>query len=368
MIVVQAPGRVNLIGEHTDYNGGFVLPMAIDRKIVIATGKRTDRCVSLYAENFSERVEFSLPEIKREKRYTWANYVKAVMNVLSARGYELHGVNMVIAGDIPLGSGLSSSAALEVATALALQAINNFVVPPLEMIKICQQAENEFVGARCGIMDQFISRLAKKDTAIFLDCLNEEYEYVPLSTDEFRVVLCNTGVHRRLAQSEYNRRCKECEEAVVIMRQRLPDIHFLRDVPSTEYQGLRASLPPVLQKRVDHVICENKRTLEAADSLRKREMAVFGKLMYQSHESLRDNYEVSCPELDYLVGISRRIKGVVGARMTGGGFGGCTVNLVRESTIEEFQRVVKEKYFARTGIHAEIYVCKAEAGASLVGE
>ncbi len=360
---VRAPGRVNLIGEHTDYNDGFVLPLAIDREIITAFQPRSDRLVSLYSYNFSSSCRFSLDEIKYEEKENWANYVKGVMHLLQERGMRLSGMNMVLEGNISLGAGLSSSAAVEVATVFSLYLLNGFEWKPIEMIKLCQRAENEFVGVNCGIMDQFISFLGERNKALFLDCRSLDYELIPLPEEGLRIVICNTMVKRGLADSEYNKRRKECEEGVSYLKRHLPRIKALRDVGEDDFERYKGSLPEVIKKRCQHVIEENGRVLQAVAALKETDLRRFGQLMNESHRSMRDKYEISCPELDLMVGIAWETEGVLGARMTGGGFGGCTVNLVEKDKVAGFKEKVSQGYREKTGISPEIYVCRAGEGA-----
>ena len=361
--LVRAPGRVNLIGEHTDYNGGFVLPAALRYEIVMAGERREDRQVSIHAENMKELASFSLDKIEYDRNHLWANYPKGVVFMLIERGIELGGANIFVRGDIPIGAGLSSSAALEVATALLFKELCGFSLNPLDMAKLCQRAENEFVGVRCGLMDQFICCLGKKGSALFIDCLTEKYEFVPLA-EKINMVMCNTGVSRELSGSEYNRRRKECEEAVAIFGKVMPEIENLRQVSLSDFEKLKSRLSPTVRKRCEHVLSENGRVLEAVDALKKGEFSRFGKLMGESHASLRDKYEVSCPELDLMVEIAGSITGCIGSRMTGGGFGGCTVSLVEEAVVPQFKAKIREEYLRRTGIEPEVYVSEPSDGAS----
>lgn len=362
--LVRAPGRVNLIGEHTDYNDGFVLPIAIDQEIITAFQPRLDNSVCLYSYNFSSSHQFSLNEIKYETEEGWANYVKGVIHVFQERGIKLSGMNTILEGDIPIGAGLSSSAAIEVATAIGLQLLSGFTMEPAEMVKLCQEAENEFVGVNCGIMDQFVSLLGKKDKALFLDCRSLDYELVPLpSPEDLRIVICNTGVRRELTSSEYNKRRRECQEGVSHLKKRLPGIKALRDVTLEDFEKHGDCLPEMIKRRCEHIVKENDRVIQSVALLKKGNLRRFGSLMNESHQSLKDNYEVSCRELDLMVDIALDINGVLGARMTGAGFGGCTVNLVEVGKVERFQETVKEKYGKETGTAPEIYILRAEEGA-----
>lgn len=359
---IIAPGRVNIIGEHTDYNDGFVLPAAVDKVITILAGKRSDSIVHIYSETFQEKVSFDLNSIEHDKEHPWSNYERGVADVLQKKGYQLRGMNMVLTGNVPLGSGLSSSAAVEVATAATFREMCNLNIPDRELALICQKAENEFVGMQCGIMDQFASCLSKKDHALFLDCRSLEFEYVPLLMNDLVIVLCNTMVPRQLVTSEYNKRRSECEEGVRLFRQWMPDIKTLRDVNPEMLTDYHEKLPPVIAKRCTHVVLENERVINSVNALKKVDISTVGSLMNQSHKSLRDNYEVSCKELDIMVEIAGKVQGVVGSRMMGGGFGGCTINLVRSSAIRTFQEAVFDQYETKTGYKPQFYICQATEG------
>lgn len=364
VFVVRAPGRVNLIGEHTDYNKGFVLPIAINQEIISAFLPRQDRLISLYSSNFSSFCRFSLDKIAYDEKEPWANYVKGVTHLLQEKGVRLSGMSMVLEGNIPIGAGLSSSAAIEIVTALSLQVANGFTMKPLEMVKLCQKAENEFVGVNCGIMDQFASLLSEESKALFLDCRSLEYKLISLPhMEEVEIVICNTQVERGLFHSEYNERRKECMEGVSLLREFLPEIDALRDVGIVSFEKYKHNLPENVRKRCRHVIQENERVTQSVVALEEGNLGKFGALMNDSHQSLRDDYEVSCNELDTMVEIARKIDGVLGARMTGAGFGGCTVNLVEKKSINQFQRIVMEEYKKETGIQPETYACQAKNGA-----
>ncbi|MEK6281923.1 MAG: galactokinase [Acidobacteriota bacterium] len=358
----RAPGRVNLIGEHTDYNDGFVMPAAIDLATTVSVRFHDNRRVSVFSESFDEVFEFDLDEPKPVPRNHWSDYVRGVAVVLEQAGHHLRGATLGIRSHVPLGAGLSSSAAIEVATANALLAISGASVPPVELAKLCQRAENEFVGMRCGIMDQFISCNAQARNALMLDCRSLEYKLLPLPSD-VRLVICNTTVKHELASSEYNDRRVECEAGVYHFFQSRPNVRALRDVTTAELERARHDLSDLIYRRCRHVISENARVLAAAKALECNDLKTFGQLMYESHRSLRDDYEVSCKELDVMVNLAAQVEGVYGARMTGGGFGGCTINLVQAQNVEEFKRFVTQGYEQATGMAAEIYVCNAAQGA-----
>jgi galactokinase len=360
----SAPGRVNLIGEHTDYNDGFVLPMAIDKEIIMLGQLREDKEVRVYSLDYNSEAVFSLVDIEFDREKMWSNYLKGVMVEYQKQDYYLKGVNILFTGNIPKGSGLSSSAALEVATAYLLAILNELQIKPVEMALLCQRAENGFVGVNCGIMDQYISRLGKKGHALMIDCRTNEYELVPFRNQDYRVVICNSGVERGLVDSEYNQRRKECEEAVNYFARKLEHrVEALRDVSIEELQRFGRELPDTIFRRARHVITENYRVLTASTALRNGDIETLGKLMIESHESLRDDYQVSCKELDLLVELSLEQEGTLGARMTGAGFGGCTVSLVHQEHIDGFVRNVGNTYRRLTGIEPEIYVSMPADGA-----
>jgi galactokinase len=360
-LVVSAPGRVNLIGEHTDYNDGFVLPMAIDRKICIGGSTRDDKVVCLYSLNFQEMARFPLTSLKKEGK--WTDYVQGVINELFKAGESVRGFNAVLYGNIPLASGLSSSAAIEVATAFFLANLNDIEMSPEEIAKLCQRAENRFVGMNCGIMDQFISRLGQEGYALYLDCRDLHYQLVPFDVEGYVVAICNSKVKRQLVDSAYNERRAQCEEGVRLLQRKLGNITALRDVSAEQLDKNKSLFPPIVYQRCKHVITENERVTKAVSVLQRGDISSFGDLLNQSHESLRNDYEVTCAELDHLVTIARQVNGTVGSRMTGAGFGGCTVNIIKESALENFKATIFEEYKKRTAITAEIYVSKAEDGA-----
>lgn len=339
------------------------MPIAIDRNIYIAGTKRNDRIIRVYSINYDQDVQFDIDSIQFNKEKMWVNYMGGVLNSLLEIKADINGADIVFGGDIPEGAGLSSSAALEVATAYFFKTLFDLEISSIEMIKLCQRAENKFVGVNCGIMDQFVSMLGKKDHALFLDCRDLSYKNILLKLEGFNVVVCNTNVKRELASSEYNKRRATCERAVSSLKRFLPQIETLRDVSIEEFEKYKDSLDEIAQKRCKHVLYENRRVLNAVNALGKNDILEFGRLMNESHESLKSDYEVSCFELDIMVDIARSINGVIGARMTGGGFGGCTVNIVKKDVIDKFVRVVSKEYQKRTGIKSQIYICNPENGA-----
>ena len=364
--IVRAPGRVNLIGEHTDYNDGYVLPIAIDRDVLVAASPSSESAVCLYSMNFDRVSAFSLGKIVCDKVNKWSNYPRGVAWMLRRRGFLIGGANIGFQGDIPLAAGLSSSAALEVASALTFQTLNGFEMSAPEMAKLCQAAENEFVGVNCGIMDQTISRLAVKNNALFIDCRTLDCEAVPIQGHDVRFVVADTLKKRGLVDTEYNTRREQCEEAVSLLKPYLPTITALRDVSISDFKKYGSSLPPTVRRRAEHVVTEDDRVLKSVKALREGDLVLFGKLMNQSHESLRDLYEVSCRELDVLVEAAGRIPGVYGSRMTGAGFGGCTVSMVKTEAVAEFLERVPVEYRARIGVTPTVYVCTPESGAEVL--
>jgi galactokinase len=361
--VFRAPGRVNLIGEHTDYNDGFVFPMAIDRETLVAASPRADRRVRVYSVNEREEAEFDLDDPGPTRRGVWLDYVEGVARALERRGVRLCGADLVVLSDVPAGAGLSSSAAFEVSTGLALSAVADGEVDRVTLALAGQEAEHTYVGTNCGIMDQFIAALGQKGHALLIDCRTLEATSVPLDTSEAAVVICDTNVKHELSSSEYNTRREECERGVALLREVLPDIKALRDVSVTDFEVHEGLLPDPVRRRCRHIVTENQRTLAAADALRQGDLKEMGRLMYLSHQSMRDDYEISCRELDVLVEIASTCEGVLGARMTGGGFGGCTVNLVRRDALEAFRAAVMERYELATQIVPTIYVSDAGGGA-----
>jgi galactokinase len=362
-VMVRAPGRVNLIGEHTDYNDGFVLPVAIDRDIMVAARSRDDGLARIYSLDFDAMVDFPMNDIRYDSESKWSNYPRGVARFLQEAGYNLRGLEAVITGNVPQEAGLSSSAAMEVAMAMTFEKISRLEIDPVEMALICQKAENQFVGVNCGIMDQFISRMGQKDHALLLDCRELEFELVPLHLEGVKIVVCNTGVKRGLVDSEYNKRRSECERGMKILDEFLPGIKALRDIDIADFQRYKVHLPETTEKRCGYVIKENARVLESVQALEDNDLVRFGILMNESHLGLRDEYEVSCPELDAMAEIAWSTDGVLGSRMTGAGFGGCTVTLAVEDAVDELIEKVSKEYPERTGLQPEIYVCTAEDGA-----
>ena len=362
--IYRAPGRVNLIGEHTDYNDGFAMPAAIEFYCWIAISARNDGKLHLYSEEFRSAVEVDFSAAPPQPSKTWSDYPVGVALQLKQAGFPIRGTNLLIESEVPMGAGLSSSAAIEVATALALTDSSGSSLDRLQLARLCQKAENEFVGARVGIMDQFVSLHGQADHALLLDCRALTFESL-LIPDSVKLVICNTMVKHELASSEYNRRRADCEEAVRRLATVLPGIRALRDVSLEQLEKHRHLLSDITYKRALHIVGENARVLESAAALRSGDIARFGLRMAQSHQSLRDFYEVSCRELDLMVELASRQKGVYGARMTGGGFGGATINLVDAAYADEFKENMAESYRNETGLLPQIFICKPAEGAGL---
>ena len=358
----RAPGRVNLIGEHTDYNDGFVMPVAIDFSCYSAIRSRSDRTLSVYSQQFQENIEFNLDRLVGPPKKHWTDYVRGVAAVLRDEGYPLKGADLLIDGQVPIGSGLSSSASIEVSSALALTSLGGITVPLGTLARLCQRAENAYTGARCGIMDQFVSCFGRQDQALLLDCRSLEMTYLALPPN-VRLVICNTMVRHELAAGEYNERRASCERSIEAIRKFLPNIRALRDLTLEDLEKYGSLLSEIDFRRCRHVITENARVIDAKEALRHVDLARFGQLMYQSHNSLNHDYEVSCRELNLMVSLARNLPGVYGARMTGGGFGGCTINLVERDAVTEFQTSVAREYEKLTDLSPQIFASSAAGGA-----
>jgi galactokinase len=363
--VYRAPARVNLIGEHTDYNDGFVMPAAVGFYCWVAISPREDHKLMICSNEFSGDAEVELNSAEIRPRRMWSDYPVGVALQLKQAGFPLCGANILIHGEIPMGAGLSSSAAVEVATALALAEQSGHTWDRVQLARLCQKAENDFAGARVGIMDQFISLHGRKNHALLLDCRSLQYEFVAIP-ECVRLIVCNTMVKHELASSEYNQRRAECEEAVRRLAQVMPEIHSLRDVALEQLARHRGALSEMTYKRALHVVTENARVLDAAEALRTGDIERFGKRMAESHRSLRDLYEVSCAELNLMVDQAGKQEGVYGARMTGGGFGGSTINLVKARFADQFAENVARGYEKETGIAPQIYICTPAEGAAAV--
>jgi len=359
--IFRAPGRVNLIGEHTDYNDGWVMPVAIDLYAWVGVAPRTDSLCVIHSINFDEAAEFVPAEIAPGPKGTWSDCARGVTYLMRAGGFPLRGANLLLYGEIPMGAGLGSSAAYEVSVGYALQQISRISLDLISLAKICQRAENEFAGAHCGIMDQLISCSGRANTALFLDCRSLHYRTVPLPQNA-SLVVCNTKIKHAHAAGEYNARRIDCETGARILGKEVPGLRALRDVSLSTLERLRSVLPEVIYRRCRHVVSENARVLDAALALEQRDLKRCGGLMYESHRSLRDDFQVSCPELDLLVDLASRCAGVYGSRMTGGGFGGCTVSLVETNAVKNFLRHLSSEFEKQTHSTLETYVFNSVGG------
>ncbi len=367
--IYSAPGRVNLIGEHTDYNNGFVLPVAIEKKIYMLGQLRVDRNVSVYSLDLGGCKEFNLDNLEFDENHMWSNYLMGVIDELKKGGFQLQGANLIFTGDIPRGAGLSSSAALEVATAFTLTELNDIQIGPIRMAEICQRAENNFVGVQCGIMDQYISRLGQREHALLIDCQSYDYQLIPFKSDKYRIVICDSKVQRGLVDSRYNERRQECEEGVKFFADRLTrEINSLRDVSLNDFHEYVSELPENIAARIRHVLTENRRVLNSVEALQNNKFERFGQLMKESHKSLQNDYQVSCQELDLLVELAIAQAGVAGARMTGAGFGGCTVNLVEKDKVPALKEKIVAEYRNETGIIPDIYLTVPAGGVETLRE
>lgn len=367
--IFESPGRVNMIGEHTDYNGGFVFPAALTMKNTIAVRKRDDNIIRLKATSLDVMVEADINKLDSYRDLEWGNYQLGVAYMMQQAGYDIVGCDMLYDGTVPYGSGLSSSAAIEVSTALCFAKFSNEKngidkeIDMIEMAKIGQKAENQYCGVNCGIMDQFASAMGKKDHAIFLKCDNLTFDYAPLVLDGKKIILSNTKKKHALGDSKYNERRSECEKGFEILHSAMPQKNCLGEISVKEFEANKHLIKDeVILKRIKHVIYEDERVLESVEALKCGDIAKFGQLMNQSHDSLQYDYEVTGDELDIMVEEARKIKGVVGSRMTGGGFGGCTVSIVDDGSVDEFIKTVGANYEKRTGITPEFYVSEIGDG------
>ncbi|MES2330603.1 MAG: galactokinase [Bacteroidota bacterium] len=364
-LLVRSPGRINLIGEHTDYNLGFVLPAAIDKAIYIAISKRDDTEIHLYAGDLSQSFETKLSSLQASDKQ-WPNFILGVADQLLKAGYHLNGFNAVVMGDVPLGAGLSSSAAVECATAFALNTLFDLGLDKKSMVLFSQKAENEFVGLQCGIMDMFASMFGKKEQVIRLDCRSLDYAYMPFDTSDISILLFDTGVKHSLASSEYNLRRQECEEGVRIIQQKYPEVKSLRDADSKMVEECLSGGNDKVYKRCKFMVEEIQRLQDACTDLINHDMDSFGKKMFITHDGLSKLYEVSCPEADGLVDMVRNDESVLGARMMGGGFGGCTINLVKKGMEDKLVEEVASQYRTQFGRELKTYAVTIEDGTSLV--
>ena len=327
---------------------------------------RDDREVHLYSVDFSAQTQFSLDQIKFDTRQPWSNYQRGVFDQFQKRGVSLCGANILVQGNVPIGSGLSSSAAVEMATAVAVKSLNQLDLPMVELIKISQRAENQFVGMNCGIMDQFISGMGKSGMALLLDCRSLNFEMISFPSETYSVMILNTRVKRELTGTEYNERRSQCEEGVRILKEKMPQIRALRDVSVSDFERYKSLLPDLVKKRCHHVIYENERTQLFANALKQKDTNLMGRTLLESHENLRDLYEVSCEELDLMVDLAMSVPGVIGSRMTGAGFGGCAIAMVKKGIESQVEEKIRDTYPSKTGIEPEIYISQPSQGATLL--
>jgi galactokinase len=363
-LVVRSPGRINLIGEHTDYNDGFVLPAAIDKAVYVSVEKHDSNRVKLFSVDFNESIEVRIDEIKPIKGH-WATYILGVVDQLLKRGHPVTGFEMSIYGDVPLGAGLSSSAAIECAAAFALNELFGFGIERMELARISQLAEHTYAGVMCGIMDQFASLFGKKDHVIKLDCRSMEYQYIPFNPADFKIVLFDSKVKHSLASTEYNIRRQECEEGVSVIKTKYPEVESLRDV-NMDMINKCLDVSGKIYHRCKYVVQENERLVIGCDDLTKGDLEAFGKKMFATHEGLSREYEVSCSELDALIESVKQLPGVIGARMMGGGFGGCTVNLVKKDQVDNVIEKVFSNYKSLTGKDTAYYMVETGNGSSII--
>lgn len=359
-----APGRVNLIGEHTDYTGGYVFPAALDFGTWLAIRKRPDNTIRMASTSFPIVVECSTDELEFRSDDGWGNYPKGVLYLLKQRGVELGGLDILFHGNIPNGAGLSSSASIEMVTAIGVCTLTGSELTTVDLVKLTQQAENQYMGVNCGIMDQFAVGMGKEDHAMYLRCNTLEYRYVPLTLGDYRLVVINSNKRRELADSKYNERRQECEDGFEIIQKHIPAAADLGSITVEDWEKVRQYVEsPTINNRLEHVIYENDRVKQSTSALERGDLRLFGQFMVASHHSLRDLYEVTGVELDTLVEEALQVEGCIGARMTGAGFGGCTVNVVHKDHLEDFENRVSKAYTQRTGLTADFYVCKIGEGA-----
>lgn len=365
-LIVRSPGRINLIGEHTDYNDGFVMPAAVDKEILFAIDFAQGDKSSLHALKFDETFELRHDKIAKVDEPKWANYLLGVIDQFESSGHKVRPVNCIFGGDIPVGAGMSSSAAMECGFGFAINELHRFGVPKLEIVKMAQWAEHNYAGVKCGIMDQFASMMGKDQHAILLDCRSLEFQYVPLDLKDYTIVLCDTKVKHSLVDSEYNTRRNECEKGISIMQQYYSEVKSLRDVTMDMLLRHRVEMTGKVYNRCFYVVEEINRVQQAAKDLQRGDLNAFGKKMYETHEGLSVLYEVSCKELDYLVEQARTFPQVLGARMMGGGFGGCTINIVKSDFVKTFQERVAAAYKKTFDIDMAFYSANIRQGTSVV--
>ena len=370
-VIASAPGRVNLIGEHTDYTGGFVLPVAIDREVVFAVGKVSENTITGYSIDFNEDISIHVGKYDPKHPYLWLRYIMGVLFELERLDMSFEGFNFTVGGNVPIGSGLSSSAAIEMAVCKAMECLLEFKMDDMEAALLCQRAENNFVGMNCGIMDQYISRIGKKDHAILIDCTDLSTKAIKINTPGYSWLVIDSKKRRGLVGSEYNRRRIECKEGVKCSQSFFTErnINSLRDITINDLNGLKNSCDETVFRRVKHVVTENDRVLKTIKALEAVDIELVGKNLYASHASLRDDFEVSCEELDMLVEILSEVNGVSGARLTGAGFGGCVIAFLRDDSIETVEKMITEKYHPKSlseSENAEIWSIKISDGARYI--
>ncbi|MCX6134235.1 MAG: galactokinase [Ignavibacteriales bacterium] len=364
-IIVRSPGRVNLIGEHTDYNEGFVLPASVDKAMIFVVAPRKDDQLHFHAADLNDDFSGSIAAIQKSSK-SWPNYLLGVIDELTRSGKRLLGCDVVFGADIPIGAGMSSSAAIECGLAFALNELFRLDLGKLDLVKLGQRAENKFVGVQCGIMDQFVNIFGQDRKVLKIDCRTLDFEYFPFERPDLNIVLCETESKRSLASSEYNIRRQQCEAGVTILRRHNKEISSLRDVTTDFLLEHRAEMEPVIYQRCEYVVQENQRVLAACEALQRNDFRSFGEKMYQSHDGLSRGYQVSSPDLDFLVDAASSINGVLGARMMGAGFGGCTINLVEQARVQEFVDTIHERCRKRSGTANNVYVTRIESGTGLV--
>lgn len=367
--IFNAPGRVNIIGEHTDYNGGYVLPIAINLSLLAAAKQRKDRKIYLASLNFSKKIAAFIENLKYQEKRGWANYPLSVAWALQEEGIEISGANIIFEGNIPIASGLSSSAAIEVLTMQCLLDLSEQNIKKENIPILCRKAENDFIGVKSGIMDQFIITFGKENNALFLNCETLQYKLVPFGNIQDKIIIIgDTKVKRGLVKSAYNQRFAECLEGLKLLKKYIPreNINNLSNIREEEFEKHKNKLPKILRKRCEHVIYENRRVKQAVEAIEKRDLSKLGKLMVQSHYSLKRDYEVSCKELDIMVEAFLKCKDVYGARMTGAGFGGCAIALVEQKSQTELIKNVSKEYREKTGINGEFHICRISDGAQKI--
>jgi len=363
-LIARSPGRVNIIGEHTDYNDGFVLPAAIDKAVYVAVAKRDDDIIKLYASNFNEAFETAISRIQPSQQ--WHTYILGIVDQLLKNGHPISGFNLVIDGDVPAGAGLSSSAAVECAVVFALNELFNLELHKMQMVKLAQQAEHAYAGVQCGIMDMFASMFGKKDHAIKLDCRSLDYEYIPLQLEGYKLVLFNSNVKHSLASSEYNVRRQQCEAGIALIQPHHPQVKKLRDANMQMLDDYVKPADELLYRRCKYMVEEIERLTTACDDLKHGNLTSLGKKMFATHEGLSNDYEVSCKELDFLAAAVKNNPAVLGARMMGGGFGGCTINIVKEEAIDELSATLYKNYKAAMGMELTTYIVQTDDGTAIL--